>query len=191
MYARHEDPWGFDSRWYEERKRAVLLAALPRRTYRSTLEAGCSTGALTAQLADRSDRVLAVDLAPAALDRARARLAGRENVEFRLATLPAAWPEGFSSWWCCRRWRTTGRGADLDRGLTAAVASLSTGGHLVACHWRHPVAEYPRTGDEVHDALAARPDLVRLARHEEQDFVLEVYAHPGALSVAAESGLVP
>lgn len=191
MYARHEDPWGFDSRWYEERKRAVLLAALPRRTYRSTLEAGCSTGALTAHLADRSDRVLAVDLAPAALDRARARLAGRDNVEFRLATLPAAWPEGEFELVVVSEVAYYWAGADLDRGLTAAVASLSTDGHLVACHWRHPVAEYPRTGDEVHDALAARSELVRLARHEEQDFVLEVYAHPGALSVAAESGLVP
>ena len=190
MYARHEDPWGFDSRWYEERKRAVLLAALPRRTYRSTLEAGCSTGALTAQLADRSDRVLAVDLAPAALDRARTRLAGRRNVEFRLATLPAAWPEGVFELVVLSEVAYYWAGTDLDSGLTAAAASLSADGHLVACHWRHPVAEYPRTGDEVHDALAARPDLVRLARHEEQDFVLEVYAHPGALSVAAESGLV-
>ncbi|MFJ4159935.1 PIG-L family deacetylase [Microbacterium testaceum] len=191
MYARHEDPWGFDSRWYEERKRAVLLAALPRRAYRSTLEAGCSTGALTAQLADRSDRVLAVDLAPAALDRARTRLAGRENVEFRLATLPAAWPKGVFELVVLSEVAYYWAGADLDRGLAAAAASLSVDGHLVACHWRHPVAEYPRTGDEVHDALAARPDLVRLARHEEQDFVLEVYAHLGARSVAAESGLVP
>ncbi|WP_150955371.1 bifunctional PIG-L family deacetylase/class I SAM-dependent methyltransferase [Microbacterium testaceum] len=191
MYARHDDPWGFDSRWYEERKRAVLLAALPRHRYRSTLEAGCSTGALTAHLAERSDRVLAVDLAPAALERARTRLAGREDVELRLATLPDAWPEGEFDLVVLSEVVYYWAGADLDRGLTAAAASLSADGHLVACHWRHPVAEYPRTGDEVHDALAARPDLVRLVRHEEQDFVLEVYAPPGARSVAAESGLVP
>ncbi len=33
MYARAEDPWGFGTRWYEERKRAVLLASLPQRHY--------------------------------------------------------------------------------------------------------------------------------------------------------------
>ncbi len=191
MYARHDDPWGFDSRWYEERKRAVLLSALPRRRYRSTLEAGCSTGALTAQLTDRSDRVLAVDLAPAALERARTRLAGHDNVELRLATLPGAWPEGEFDLVVLSEVAYYWAGVDLDRGLTAAAASLSVDGHLVACHWRHPVAEYPLSGDQVHDALAARGDLVRLVRHDEEDFVLEVYAHPGVRSVAAESGLVP
>nr|WP_154924132.1 PIG-L family deacetylase [Microbacterium testaceum] len=190
MYARHDDPWGFDSRWYEERKRAVLLAALPWRHYRATFEAGCSTGALTAQLANRSDRVLAVDLAEAALDRARLRLGGRPSVELRRATLPDDWPEGAFDLVVLSEVAYYWAGADLDRGLTAAVASLTLDGHLVACHWRHPVAEYPRSGDEVHDALAARPDLVRLVRHEEEDFVLEVFAHPGARSVAAEAGLV-
>jgi LmbE family N-acetylglucosaminyl deacetylase/SAM-dependent methyltransferase len=190
MYARHDDPWGFDSRWYEQRKRAVLLAALPRQRYRATFEAGCSTGALTAALAERSDRVLAVDLAPAALDRARARVAGREHVELRRATLPGDWPEGAFDLVVLSEVAYYWAGPDLDRGLTASVGSLSEDGHLVACHWRHPVAEYPRTGDEVHDALAARPDLVRLVRHEEEDFVLEVFARPGARSVAAEAGLL-
>lgn len=190
MYARHDDPWGFDSRWYEERKRAVLLAALPWRHYRATFEAGCSTGALTAQLANRSDRVLAVDLAEAALERARRRLGDRANVELRRATLPDDWPEGAFDLVVLSEVAYYWAGSDLDRGLAAAVASLTTDGHLVACHWRHPVAEYPRSGDEVHDALAARSDLVRLVRHEEEDFVLEVFAHPGARSVAAEAGLV-
>ncbi|MDQ1169428.1 SAM-dependent methyltransferase [Microbacterium proteolyticum] len=180
----------FDSRWYEERKRAALLAALPWRHYRATFEAGCSTGALTAHLADRSDRVLAVDLAPAALERARRRLAGRDHVELRRAMLPDDWPEGAFDLVVLSEVAYYWAGADLDRGLTAAVASLSPDGHLVACHWRHPVAEYPHTGDDVHDALAARPDLVRLVRHEEEDFVLEVFGHPGARSVATEAGLV-
>lgn len=191
MYARHDDPWGFDSRWYEERKRAVLLAALPRRRYRSAFEAGCSTGAVTLALADRCDRVLAVDLADAALAQARRRLAGRENVELRRAMLPGAWPDGTVDLVVLSEVAYYWGDLDLDRGLTASVGSLSPDGHLVACHWRHPVAEYPRSGDSVHDALASRPDLVRLVHHEEEDFVLEVFGRPGARSVAAEAGLVP
>lgn len=191
IYARHDDPWGFDSRWYEERKRAVLLAALPRRRYRTTFEAGCSTGALTVELAERSDRVLAVDLAVAALDRARRRMPDNENVELRRGTLPDDWPAGEFDLVVLSEVAYYWAGADLDRGLTAAVASLSADGQLVACHWRHPVAEYPRSGDSVHDALAERADLVRLVRHEEEDFVLEVYARPGARSVATEAGLAP
>lgn len=191
LYARHDDPWGFDSRWYEERKRGVLLAALPRPRYRSAFEAGCSTGAVTAHLADRCDRVLAVDLAPAALERARRRLDGNENVEVRRAQLPDAWPEGEFDLVVLSEVAYYWGAGDLDRGLTASVGSLSGDGHLVACHWRHPVAEYPRGGDSVHDALAARSDLVRLVRHEEEDFVLEVFGRPGARSVAAEAGLLP
>lgn len=191
MYARHDDPWGFDSRWYEERKRSVLLAALPRRRYRAALEAGCATGALTARLAERCERVLAVDLAPAALERARRRLVGRENVELRRAMLPDEWPAGEYDLVVLSEVAYYWGAGDLDRGLAASVGSLSGDGHLVACHWRHPVAEYPRSGDSVHDALAARPDLVGLVRHEEEDFVLEVFGRPGARSVAAEAGLVP
>jgi LmbE family N-acetylglucosaminyl deacetylase/SAM-dependent methyltransferase len=191
IYARHDDPWGFDSRWYEQRKRAVLLAALPRRRYRATFEAGCSTGALTVELADRSDRVLAVDLAAAALDRARRRMPDATRVELRRCALPDDWPAGQFDLVVLSEVGYYWAGADLDRGLTAAVASLSADGHLVACHWRHPVAEYPRSGDSVHDALAERADLVRLVRHEEEDFVLEVFARPGARSVAAEAGLAP
>ncbi|KQR26432.1 SAM-dependent methyltransferase [Microbacterium sp. Leaf151] len=189
IYARHDDPWGFDSRWYEERKRAALLAALPRRRYRATFEAGCSTGALTVELARRSDRVLAVDLAAAALERARRRMATSANVELRRGTLPDDWPAGEFDLVVLSEVAYYWAGADLDRGLAAAVASLSGDGQLVACHWRHPVAEYPRSGDSVHDALAGRPDLVRLVRHEEEDFVLEVFARPGARSVATEAGL--
>lgn len=189
MYDRHDDPWGFDSRWYEKRKRNALLAALPRSRYRATFEAGCSTGALTVRLAERSDRVLAVDLAAAALDRARRRMPHETNVELRRGILPGDWPAGTFDLVVLSEVAYYWAGADLGRGLSAAVASLSTDGHLVACHWRHPVAEYPRSGDSVHAALAGRGDLVRLVRHEEEDFLLEVFARPGARSVATEAGL--
>jgi hypothetical protein len=42
-------------------------------------------------------------------------------------------------------------------------------------HWRHPVADYPRSGDDVHQVLAGRPGLARLVRHDEPDFLAEVY----------------
>ncbi|WP_270354241.1 bifunctional PIG-L family deacetylase/class I SAM-dependent methyltransferase [Microbacterium testaceum] len=190
MYARHDDPWGFDSRWYEKRKRAAVLAALPRRHYRAVFEAGCSTGALTAALAARADRVLAVDLSEAALARARLRLAAQAHVELRRALLPQQWPQGAFDLIVLSEVAYYWGAADLERGLAAAVAALDPDGHVVACHWRHPVAEYPLTGDEVHAALAAVPGLARLVRHVEDDFVLEVYGRAGAPSVAAEAGLV-
>jgi hypothetical protein len=58
-------------------------------------------------------------------------------------------------------------------------------------HWRHPVAEHARGGDDVHARLAATPGLGRLARHEEEDFLLDVFTRvpPAAVSVAAREGL--
>ena len=46
------------------------------------VEVGCGPGRMTAQLADRFDRVLALDVSPAMLERARAAVTA-ENVEFR------------------------------------------------------------------------------------------------------------
>ena len=76
--------------------------------------------------------------------------------------------------------------------IERAVTSLEPGGDLVAAHWRWPVAEHARTGDEVHAALAAVPVLARQVRHEEADFLLEVFTRtpPEARSVAQQEGLV-
>jgi len=68
FYDRHDDPWGFESRWYEQRKRSLLMATLTREHYAHALELGCATGLLTAALAERADAVTAVDLAAAALE---------------------------------------------------------------------------------------------------------------------------
>jgi GlcNAc-PI de-N-acetylase len=64
-------------------------------------------------------------------------------------------------------------------------------GTLLAVHWRHHVADYPRSGDDVHRVLAARPGLARLVRHTEPDFLAEIYIRTdGApVSVAQATGL--
>jgi SAM-dependent methyltransferase len=83
-------------------------------------------------------------------------------------------------------------GDELDRVLDRAAASLRPGGSLLAVHWRHPVADYPRAGDDVHRVLAARPDLARRVGHTETDFTAEVYQRAGRelVSVAQAEGLV-
>ena len=89
-----DDPWGFTDRWYEQRKRAVTLASLPRPRFRRALEVGCSVGVLTAELAPRCDALLAVDLAKAAVEEARRRTAGMPGVEVRRMQAATEWPEG-------------------------------------------------------------------------------------------------
>lgn len=73
------DPWDHNRMYH-----GVLLRELP--TYASdALEIGCGTGELTAKLAERVARVLALDLSEEMLAAARARCAGFANVELALA----------------------------------------------------------------------------------------------------------
>jgi hypothetical protein len=60
----------------------------------------------------------------------------------------------------------------------------------MACHWRHPVADYPLSGDEVHSAIRGRPELMRTVSHDEADFLLEVFSVGVAPTVAQREGLV-
>jgi hypothetical protein len=81
---------------------------------------------------------------------------------------------------------------DLKQVLTHGVRALLPGGTLLAVHWRHPVADYPRSGDDVHRALASRAGLARLVSHHEPDFLAEVYIRTDAapVSVAQATDLV-
>ncbi len=190
-YARSADPWSFDTRWYEQRKRALTLAALPSPRYADAFEPGCSVGVLTADLAARCDRLLASDISEAAVGLARTRLAGHPGVRVERLAVPREWPDG-------RRFDLVVVSevgyyldhADLSLLVERTVASLTPGGVVLACHWRHPVADYPLPGDAVHDRLRGHPGLTVLAAHSEADFLLDILVAPPAVSVAAREGLV-
>ena len=95
MYAGAEDPWGFRSRWYEQRKRDVTLAALTRPRYRRAFEPGCSIGVLTAALADRCDEVVAADVDERAVATARGEpRPALDNVRVERLSVPEEWPDG-------------------------------------------------------------------------------------------------
>ncbi|MFL0564266.1 PIG-L family deacetylase [Microbacterium sp. 179-I 1D1 NHS] len=191
FYRRNgDDPWGFETRWYEERKRSIALASLPRARYSSALELGCSTGVLSESLADRCDAVLAVDIADAPLEIARRRLGDQADVRLERLALPGKWPAGMFDLVVLSEVGYYWDAADLTTAIDRIRRALDAGGHLIACHWRHPVTEYPQSGDDVHAALRAAEGFTRLALHEEEDFVLEVYGLKGARSVAAETGLI-
>ncbi|MEV6631656.1 class I SAM-dependent methyltransferase [Actinoplanes sp. NPDC051470] len=191
MYAGSADPWSFESRWYDARKHDLTVAALPRRRYRSAFEPGCSTGRLTARLAGRADRLLAVDVVDAAVRTAADRVAATPHVRVHQAAVPHDWPDETFDLIVLSEIGYYFDDADLATLLANTHRSLEPGGDLVAVHWRWPVDEHARRGDEVHAALAGVEGLTRTARHEEDDFLLEVFARtpPSARSVAQREGL--
>ena len=190
MYAANADPWDFAGRWYEERKRAITLASLPRPRFRRAFEPGCSVGLLTEQLAARCDELLASDVSLVAVEAARSRLANQPRAHVERRRVPSDWPDGdFDlivvseiAYYC----------SESDAGeLGRAVSrSLTEDGVLVLCHWLHPVDDYPLTGVTAQRLVVEASGLDSLARHQEADFVLDVMARPGTPSVAAAEGLV-
>ena len=191
MYQAASDPWGFEDRWYEQRKYAISLAQLPERRYRNAFEPGCSIGVLTAMLAGRCDRLLSCDVAEAAVRAAARRTRDLPQVRVERCQLPRQWPAGRFDLIVCSEILYYFGDDDLDQVIQHAVRALQPGGTLLAVHWRHPVADYPRSGDDVHKMLAARPGLARLVRHQEPDFLAEVYIRTDAtpVSVAQATGL--
>ncbi len=189
LYAASPDPWDFTGRWYETRKRAVTMASLPRRRFRRAFEPGCSIGLLSEQLADRCDELLSADVSATALQSARARLAGRDGVTIRQLQIPQDWPDGrFDlivvseiAYYC-----DESGARELGR---KAAASLTDDGVLLLCHWLHPVADYPLSGDVAQRLVAEGSGLSRLVLHEERDFRLEVFGADTVPSVAEAEGL--
>lgn len=191
IFRRHDNPWGFETSWYEQRKRAVLIAALERARYAQVLELGCATGALTIDLAARADSVLGVDVSAVALERAghraAAALAGGE-MRFDQLTLPGEWPVGRFDLVVLSELGYYWSRADLDIARARIAQSLTADGHLVACHWRHPIPDAPLTGDEVHAVLDSDPAWTRSVRHLERDFVLDVYRRGEPAALAGDEG---
>jgi LmbE family N-acetylglucosaminyl deacetylase/SAM-dependent methyltransferase len=186
-YARRDDPWRVETRWYEQRKRAMTLAALPARRYTRALEVGCSIGVLTADLADRCDDLLAIDVSAVAVERARARLDDHPAVRVEQVDLRTELPPGPFDLVVLSEVGYYLTREQLDAALAELESALGDRGTLLACHWRRSVAEHLLTGDEVH-AVIARRGLPLIVRHEEADFVLDVYSRD-ACSVAQHEGI--
>jgi SAM-dependent methyltransferase len=192
IYHAASDPWGFTDRWYEQRKYAISLALLPAAGYRSALEPGCSIGVFTRLLAPRCDLLLSCDVAAAAVEAAATRTAEFPQVRVEQRDISRQWPEGRFDLIVFSELLYYFSDHDLDQVLDDAVSALRPGGTLLAVHWRHPVEDYPRSGDDVHRVIAGRPELGRLVRHTEPDFLAEVYLRTDGtpVSVAQATGLV-
>jgi LmbE family N-acetylglucosaminyl deacetylase/protein-L-isoaspartate O-methyltransferase len=187
-YARRDDPWRLASRWYEERKRALTLASLPKARFGSVLEVGCSVGVLTAELAPRAERLLATDLVASAVASARERVADQPQVTVRQHDIRTEVPGGPYDLVVLSEVAYYLTRPELTTLVDRVEQALAGGGTVVACHWRHPVDGYTQTGDEVHRTLDRSLGLARVATYRDTDVALDVWSLDRR-SVAQREGL--
>jgi SAM-dependent methyltransferase len=159
LYDADPDPWLIETSAYDRRKHAATLAALPGTRYRNALEVGCSIGVLTEQLAPRCDRVLAIDVAEAALARARARLAQAPHVRFACRAFPgdmqdAQVADGFDLILLSEILYYLDAQA-LVRAARVTRLLAASGAHVQLVHWLGPTPDYPVSGQEAAEIFIA------------------------------------
>jgi len=157
IYRESEDPWRYESSEYETSKYGASLDALPNSQYTNALEIGCSIGVFTEKLAPRCARLLSIDIAVSAVEKAKERCARFQNVSFRAMSVPEEYPSGSFDLTVLSEvgyYLSPERLANLADQITSQAVC---GGHLLLVHWRPSVPGYQLRGDDVHEHFLRIP----------------------------------
>ena len=73
--------------------------------------------------------------------------------------------------------------------LCREIGRLQPGAAVVAAHWRHPVAEYPLSGDAANAVIAATHGLKSLGSYRDRDVAIEVFDTGDGRSLATREGV--
>lgn len=162
-----EDPWDYENP-YEALKYDQTLAALPHRVGKA-LELACAEGFFTRRLATMADHVLATDISPTAVERARKRLAHATNVTLEvLDFVRDPLPPQQDLIVCSEVLYYLESQAELTGVAKQFQDALAPGGYLLSAHARLTVDEPDRIGfDWSHEigghtiaaAFGAQPGL--------------------------------
>ena len=160
------DPWRFRTSTYEREKYLATVRALSKPQYIAALEVGCAIGVLSALLAPRCDRLIAVDGSPTAIEEAKQQ--DLPNVRFETAFLPGEFPRASYDLIVLSEVLYYFSESDLGRMADECLRSLKAGGDIILCHWLGET-DYPLTGHQASDLFAAavaRQQPVRSILHE-------------------------
>jgi SAM-dependent methyltransferase len=175
LFSSCGDPWGYQTSWYEYRKRQLLLACLPHEQYRSGFEPGCANGVLTLELAARCAWLLSCDLSPVAVSSARERTCRAPNVRIEVRELPAEWPAQTFDLIVLSEFLGFLTDNAIRQTAHRTNRSLLANGAVALCHWQHPMENGFSSGAHVHSVFNETLCLPHLLCHEEKDFLLDVW----------------
>jgi len=174
MYSKNADPWNFETSAYEKKKYNATIAAIPNRDFKNGLEIGCSIGVLTEKITSLCRNLIAIDISQTALQQAKERLKDSPKVSFRLGGIPGAFPKGNFDLIIMSEVGYYLSMPDLLITREKILNALDVGGVLVLVHWTHFVADYPLSGDDVHEAFESQ-GLTHLHHSATADYRLDVF----------------
>jgi len=176
MYEADDDPWRFASSPYEREKYAASLAALGGRRFSAGLEIGCSIGVLTEHLAACCDALLAIDVAEAAIEKARVRCAALP-VRFENRRIPADWPAGKYDLIVLSEVLYYLAAPDLVKTAALAASALNPGGVVLLVHYLGET-DYPLDGDEAAELFIEASQLDRVVASRAPLYRIDVLKAP-------------
>ena len=167
IFAEGADPWGYTSE-YERAKYDQTLTLMPELPAR-VLEVACAEGHFTQMLARRAGVVVAADVSPIALERARRRCRDHDNVSFlQLDLVDDELPGGFDVVFCSEMLFYVGDRHALRRVARKLAGALRPGGVLITAHANAVVDDHDAPGFDwdvpfgaqtIGRALSATPGL--------------------------------
>lgn len=174
-YAENPDPWQYRSSWYEKRKYAITVAALPRKTYHYGYEPGCSIGELTNLLATRCKNLLSVDCASDAITQAKKTNLHHNHVNFKKAILPLELPKSKFDLIVFSELLYYFSQNDLSTLIEWAINHLVRNGHMACVHWSAKEKCFGYDGFNVHGHLSEHDELSNIVHHEDENFLLDIF----------------
>jgi peptidoglycan/xylan/chitin deacetylase (PgdA/CDA1 family)/2-polyprenyl-3-methyl-5-hydroxy-6-metoxy-1,4-benzoquinol methylase len=133
-FFQKEDPWNYGSP-YEQEKYRRQLELLPPEPAERAIELACAEGHFSAPLATKVGHLLASDISPTALERARLRCSGICNVDFLKLDLSADPLPGEMDLICCSEvLYYLDDQAELALVAQKIAGALRPGGHLITAH---------------------------------------------------------
>ena len=211
LYSDNSDPWQYQTRWYEKRKRDMCLAVLPKAQYHNAIELGCGNGVFSALLAPRCHALLSMDGNKQAVQLAKQHLAESAHVNVIQGVIPNALPTAQPTFdlIIISEILYYLSPNDIDIVITWIKQNLAIGGTLLCCHWRYAIEGFVMTGETVHQRLnqafnkvnnevepkqgqhidTKNPAFTHQSKIIDSDFLLDVWQY-SPKSVAMQENLV-
>ena len=209
LYSDNTDPWHYQTRWYEKRKRDICLAVLPQAQYNNAIELGCGNGVFSELLGSRCQKLISIDGNNQAIQLAKQRLVGSPHIVLIQGVIPnvllnlkfvddAPTNKLAFDLIVISEILYYLSPDDIDTVITWIKQNLAIGGTLLCCHWRYSIDGFAMTGELVHQRLQQAFNSTNKANQQafnhqskvvDTDFLLDIWQHT-TNSVAKQENLV-